>query len=91
MLNIRNVLHIEMEPTVQEVCGVISAVTAFYPGKEHEVLQGIITASQKRLDELNEKDRPKAVSEIAKGLGDIVANGKRTIPESDPQLPVQVE
>ncbi|WP_375104656.1 hypothetical protein ACDZ28_10820 [Paenibacillus sp. RS8] len=54
---IRNRLAIEMEPTVPEVCAVISAVSAYYPGREVEFIEGIMKALNDRLLELKETKR----------------------------------
>lgn len=51
---IRNKLIVEMHPTVQEVCEVISAVAAFYPRNEVMVLQAIKDATSKRIEELEQ-------------------------------------
>ncbi|MNM25397.1 hypothetical protein D3C81_358410 [compost metagenome] len=81
MAIIQNTLKIEIYPTVQDVCEVISAVVAFYPGQEEKVLQAIRDATDKRIEEITKKDRPdETVKEIAKELGKLVAENKRTIP-----------
>jgi len=46
---IHNVLRIEISPTVQDVCEVITAVSAYYPNQEEQVLKGIQDAINKRL------------------------------------------
>ncbi|ASA25429.1 hypothetical protein [Paenibacillus donghaensis] len=53
MAIIRNKLSIEIEPTVPEVCAVISAVMAYYPGQEVKVLEGIRESLSKRIAEIN--------------------------------------
>jgi len=55
MALIKNTLKIEIYPTVPEVCEVISAVAAFHPGKEINVLQAIKDATSKRIEELEQK------------------------------------
>lgn len=54
MAIIHNTLKMEIYPTVPEICSVINAVLAFYPGQEQQVLQAVQTAIGKRLDELKE-------------------------------------
>ncbi len=54
MAIIQNTLKIEIYPTVPELCEVINAVLAFYPGEEEQVLQAVQTAIGKRLDELKD-------------------------------------
>lgn len=56
MAIIQNTLKIEIYPTVQEVCEVISAVVAFYPGQEEEVLQAINDAVGNRLNNIKESE-----------------------------------
>lgn len=58
MVIIKNRLAIEMEPTVPEVCAVISAVTSFYPGKEVQLLEGIKKALDERIVELQSSSPP---------------------------------
>lgn len=78
---IKNVLKCEIEPTVNDVCALISAVTAFHPGREEKFLKAINDAVNKRLDEIRqEKDRPRAVDEIAKKLGEQLIETKRSMP-----------
>lgn len=57
MAVIQNVLRIEISPTVQDVCEVITAVVAFYPNQEETVLQGIQDAINKRLEMIKEGKR----------------------------------
>lgn len=45
-------LSIEIEPKVSDVCAVISAVVAYYPGQEVDVLTAIKNATEKRITEL---------------------------------------
>ncbi|RUT48591.1 hypothetical protein EJP82_01220 [Paenibacillus anaericanus] len=62
MAIIKNILAIEIEPTVLEVCTVISAAAAFYPHEEDKFLLGVQSAIDKRLSELEaerKKQRPK--------------------------------
>lgn len=54
MAIIQNTLKIEIYPTVQDVCEVISAVVAFYPGQEEQVLQAISDSVTKRIEEIKE-------------------------------------
>jgi len=49
---INNFLSIEIQPTVPEVCAVISAVTAFYPGEEVKVLEAIQKSITERIDSI---------------------------------------
>lgn len=58
MAKIQNKLLIEIDPTVSEVCAVISAVTTFYPGQEEKILEGIKEAIDMRLVELKETIQP---------------------------------
>lgn len=51
-MRVQNKLVIEIEPTVSEVCSVISAVGAFYPGQELKYLEGIRAALDERLNNL---------------------------------------
>lgn len=53
MANITNVLRIEILPTVPELLSVVSAVAAFYPGREKEIMQAIRDAAERRIEELN--------------------------------------
>jgi hypothetical protein len=55
-MRVQNKLVIEIEPTVTEVCAVISAVGAFYPGQEVKFLEGIRAALDERLNILNPKE-----------------------------------
>lgn len=62
MAIIKNILAIEIEPTVSEVCTVISAVASFYPQEEDKFLLGVQAAIDKRLSELElerKKQNPK--------------------------------
>lgn len=52
MAVIRNKLCIEIAPNVQEICAVVSAVAAFYPGEEARILEGVKKAMEVRLEEL---------------------------------------
>lgn len=49
MAYVKNKLVIEIEPTVDEVCAVMSAVAAFYPGQEVRFLEGVKAALEERL------------------------------------------
>jgi hypothetical protein len=49
-MRVQNKLVIEIEPTVTEVCAVISAVGAFHPGQEVKFLEGIRAALDERLN-----------------------------------------
>lgn len=54
---IRNKLIVELSPTVQDVCEVITAVGAFYPGQEVKFLESIQEAVTKRLEAIrNDKE-----------------------------------
>lgn len=57
MAIINNFLTIEIQPTVPEVCSVISAVTAFYPGKEVEVLEAIQKAVTERIESIQKESK----------------------------------
>ncbi|MEK4141157.1 hypothetical protein NST48_09395 [Paenibacillus sp. FSL M7-0547] len=57
MAVIRNKLAIEIEPTVPEICAVISAVAVFYPGQEVKILEGIKKSLDDRLQELKEEQK----------------------------------
>lgn len=57
MAIIRNRLTVEMEPTVPEICTIISAVTAFYPGQEVKILEDIKKSLDNRLQELKEEQK----------------------------------
>lgn len=57
MAVIRNKLAIEIEPTVPEICEVISAVITFYPGQEVRILEGIKKSLDDRLQELKEEEK----------------------------------
>jgi len=48
-------LTIEIEPTVSDICAVISSVAGYHPGQEERFLQGIEEAVKRRLDEIKEK------------------------------------
>lgn len=54
MAVIHNKMIIEMYPTTQDVCEIISAVTAFYPGEEEKFLESIQDAVAKRLEQVSE-------------------------------------
>ncbi|GIO36869.1 hypothetical protein J41TS12_17300 [Paenibacillus antibioticophila] len=56
MANVTNVLRIEILPTVPELISVVSAVAAFYPGREKEIMQAIRDAAERRIDELNKQE-----------------------------------
>lgn len=45
-----------MKPTVPEVLGVISAVSAFHPGREKEIMEAIRDATNRRIEELNKQE-----------------------------------
>lgn len=51
---IQPVIKIELDPSrpVQELCGVISAVSAYHPGQEDAVLKGVRDAIERRLEQL---------------------------------------
>ncbi|MNJ25419.1 hypothetical protein D3C77_198640 [compost metagenome] len=57
MAIIQNTLKIEIYPTVPELCEVINAVLAFYPGQEEQVLQAVQGAINKRLEEIKESEQ----------------------------------
>jgi hypothetical protein len=46
-------LDIQISPTVNDVCAVISAVTAYFPGEEAKFLEAIVTATERRIKEIN--------------------------------------
>ncbi|GBF73202.1 hypothetical protein PA598K_01487 [Paenibacillus sp. 598K] len=54
MPRIEAVIRAEIDPTkpVQEVCGVIQAMTPYHPGEEVKILEGIKEAIEKRLEQL---------------------------------------
>ncbi|MBU5670241.1 hypothetical protein [Paenibacillus brevis] len=56
MSKITNVIKIEMMPTVPELLSVASAVAAFYPGREKEIMQAIRDAAERRIEELNKQE-----------------------------------
>lgn len=56
MSKITNVIKIEMMPTVPEVLSVISAVAAFHPGREKEIMEAIRDATNRRIEELNKQE-----------------------------------
>jgi hypothetical protein len=62
-MRVQNKLVIEIEPTVSEVCAVISAVGTFFPGQEVKFLEGIRAALDERLNilmpEQSDEDRNK--------------------------------
>ncbi|MNI76739.1 hypothetical protein D3C73_1329880 [compost metagenome] len=43
---------IEMEPSVNDICAVITAVTAFHPGDEIKLLEKVQAAITDRIKEL---------------------------------------
>ena len=59
MAQIQTKIIVEINPAnpVSEVCSVIMAITAFHPGQEEKVLQGIQAAIAKRLDELKQSKK----------------------------------
>lgn len=65
MAVINNFLSIEIQPTVPEVCAVINAVAAFYPGQEAEVLEGIQKSIAKRIEELKNISKESATKKEA--------------------------
>ncbi|MBP1907064.1 arginine utilization protein RocB [Paenibacillus turicensis] len=46
-------LAIEIEPTVSDVCAVITAVQNYYPNEELKYFEAIQKAIQNRIDEIN--------------------------------------
>lgn len=59
MSYIQPVLRMEIQPTVKDVCAVISAVSVYYPGAEEEhYLAGIKEALDKRLAEIEKAKEP---------------------------------
>ncbi|MNJ00266.1 hypothetical protein D3C73_1595560 [compost metagenome] len=54
LAKITNVLEISMLPTIPELLNVISAVAAFHPGREKEIMIAINEATAKRIKELDE-------------------------------------
>ncbi len=52
MARITNHLEIKMMPTIPELLEVISAVAAFHPGREKEIMQAINQATARRIKEL---------------------------------------
>lgn len=54
MAIVRNKLMVELYPTVQDVCEVISAVGAFHQGQEDKYLEAIKASIEKRLEELKQ-------------------------------------
>ncbi|ANY71649.1 hypothetical protein BBD41_03105 [Paenibacillus ihbetae] len=60
MARIQNKLMVELYPTVQDVCEVISAVGTYYQGQEVEYLSSIQRAITKRLEVIsNHKETTK--------------------------------
>lgn len=57
MAVIRNKITVEMYPTPQDVCEVISAVSTFHPGQELKFLEAIQTAVTKRIDQIKESEQ----------------------------------
>lgn len=55
MAQITNHLEIKMMPTVPELLEVISAVAAFHPGREKEIMQAINQSTARRIKELEEQ------------------------------------
>lgn len=45
-------LHIQITPTVQDVCAVVSAAAAYHSGAEEAFLKGIKEALDMRLEEI---------------------------------------
>lgn len=56
VIRVQNKLVIEMEPNVNDICAVISAVSAFHPGKEIELLQKVQDAIKHRIKDLQPAD-----------------------------------
>ncbi|OMF70520.1 hypothetical protein [Paenibacillus glucanolyticus] len=54
MAIVRNKLMVELYPTVQDVCEVISAVGVFHQGQEDKYLEAIKVSIEKRLEELKQ-------------------------------------
>jgi hypothetical protein len=54
MPQIQNLIIAHIDPTnpVPELCAIISAVTPYHPGKEEEILRGVQSAIERRLNEL---------------------------------------
>jgi hypothetical protein len=52
VITVTNKLIIEMEPSVRDVCALISAVAVFHPGQETKYLEGIRDALNERLNNL---------------------------------------
>lgn len=52
MITVQNKLVIEMEPNVNDICAVISAVSVFHPGKEIQLLEKIKSAVSDRIHNL---------------------------------------
>lgn len=52
MARITNHLEIKMMPTIPELLEVISAVAAFHPGREKEIMIAINQATSRRIEEL---------------------------------------
>ncbi|WFB57465.1 hypothetical protein [Paenibacillus sp. BR1-192] len=54
MAIVRNKLMVELYPTVQDVCEVISHAGAFHQGQEDKYLEAIKACIEKRLEELKQ-------------------------------------
>lgn len=54
MAIVRNKLMVELYPTVQDVCEVISAVGAFHQGQEDKYLEALKACIEKRLEDLRQ-------------------------------------
>lgn len=54
MPKIQPILFAEINPSmpVQEICGVISAIAVYHPGKELQLLEGLQEAITKRIEEV---------------------------------------
>lgn len=54
MAIVRNKLMVELYPTVQDVCEVISAAGAFFKGQEEQYLEAIKVSIENRLEQIRE-------------------------------------
>jgi hypothetical protein len=52
VIRVQNKMVVEMEPSVNDICAVISAVCAFHPGGEIQLLEKVKASIEDRIKDL---------------------------------------